>query len=172
MYNGVYFPRGLNAAGDLDDAMDTANLGLVEPWRVLSPHDPRDRKMILSNLQEMERRLRQPLGAYVGLRRFEGDVYLGGVVGCVNTLWAAQVYLRLAAAEQSDKPEAAADFRERAVAYLRLCLSRATATGLLPELIGLQPDTPYWAVPHAWASALMVRCAHLLDETRQVAREA
>ncbi len=168
LYNGVAFPRGLNAAGDLDAAVDTANLGLVEPWRVLSPHDPRDRAMILSNLQEIERRLRQPLGDHVGLRRFEGDGYLGGVVGCVNTLWAAQVYLRLAAAEQADKPDEAREFRDRAVAYVRCCLARTTPTGLLPELIGLQPDTPYWAAPHAWASALMVRCAHLLHETREL----
>jgi GH15 family glucan-1,4-alpha-glucosidase len=60
-------------------------------------------------------------------------------------------------------------FRDRAVEYLRLCLARTTPTGLLPELIGLQPDTPYWAAPHAWASALMVRCVHLLDDTRALA---
>jgi len=166
MYNGVYFPRGLDAGGELDRAVDTSTLGLVEPWRVLSPHDPQDRKMIISNLEEIERRLRQPLDGHVGLRRFEGDNYLGGVVGCVNSLWAAQVCLRIAAAEQGDKPDEAREFRDRAVDYLRLCLARATPTGLLPELIGLQPDTPYWAVPHAWASALMVRCAHLLNETK------
>lgn len=168
MYNGVYFPRGFNAAGDLDDAMDTSTLGLVEPWQVLSPHDPEDRKMILSNMQEMERRLRQPIGDHVGLRRFEGDVYLDGVIGCVNSLWAAQVYLRLAAAEQGDKPDEARDFRNRALEYIHLSLAYATPTGLLPELIGLQPDTPYWAVPHAWASALMVHCVHLLDKTRSL----
>lgn len=166
MYNGVYFPRGFNSAGDLDDAMDSSTLGLVEPWQVLSPHDPEDRKMILSNMQEMERRLSQPIGDRMGLRRFEGDVYLGGVVGGVNSLWAAQVYLRLAAAEQGDKPDEARDFRNRALAYVHLSLAHATPTGLLPELIGLQPDTPYWAVPHAWTSALMVHCVHLLDKTR------
>lgn len=169
MYNGAYFPRGLNAAGELDSAVDTSTLGLVEPWRVLSPHDPRDRAMIVANLREIEQRLRQPLDGHAGLRRFEGDGYLGGVVGCVNTLWAAQVCLRIATAEQGDKPDEARELRARAVEYLRLCLARTTPTGLLPELIGLQPDTPYWAAPHAWASALMVRCVHLLDDTRALA---
>ena len=152
--------------------------------------------MILTNLHEIESRLRQALPAQypppyltrgvaalnassapgsadvptasemIGLRRFEGDAYLGGVVGCVNTLWAAQIYLRLAQAEQGDKPGEARDFRNRAVDYIRLSLARATPTGLLPELIGLQPDTPYWAVPHGWASALMVHCLHLLDATQ------
>jgi GH15 family glucan-1,4-alpha-glucosidase len=116
--------------------------------------------MILSNLQEIERRLRQPIGHRVGLRRFEGDVYLDGVVGCVNSLWGAQVYLRLARAEQGDKPDEARHFRQRAMEYIELSLAHGTPTGLLPELIGLQPDTPYWAVPHGWASALMVRCVH------------
>lgn len=171
LYNGVYFPRGLNSAGEIDDAVDTSTLGLVEPWRVLSPHDPQDRQMILSNMAEIEKRLRQPIDGHVGLRRFEGDVYLDGVIGCVNSLWAAQVYLRLAAAEQGDKPDEARQFRERALEYIRLSLARATPTGLLPELIGLQPDTPYWAVPHAWASALMVRCVHLLEETRALQAE-
>ncbi|MEN6402241.1 MAG: glycoside hydrolase family 15 protein, partial [Armatimonadia bacterium] len=206
LYNGVYFPRGFKESGALDDAVDTSSLGLAEPWCVLSPHDPQERHMILTNLQEIERRLRQPVPAQypppyltrgvsalsdstdprsaglavsaphvspasaasemIGLRRFEGDVYLDGVVGCVNTLWAAQIYLRLAQAEQGDKPDEARDFRNRAIDYIRLSLARATPTGLLPELIGLQPDTPYWAIPHGWASSLMVHCLHLLDATR------
>ena len=172
LYNGVYFARGFDASGQLDSAVDTSTLGLLEPWRVLSPHDPQERRMIISNLQEIERRLHQPLGEHVGLRRFEGDVYLHGVVGCVNTLWGAQICLCLAATEQGDNPEEARRFRAQALDYLRLCLDRATPTGLLPELIGLQPDTPYWAAPHAWASALMVRCAHLLHETRALAEDA
>ena len=165
LYNGTYFPRGFKESGVLDDAVDTSSFGLVEPWRVLSPHDPEERRMILSNMAEVERRLGEPLDGFIGLRRFEGDVYLGGVVGCVNSLWAAQIYLRLARAEQGDNPTEARAWRNRALELIHLCLKRATPTGLLPELIGLQPDTPYWAVPHGWASALMVRCTLLLDET-------
>jgi oligosaccharide amylase len=171
LYNGVYFPRGLGSSGELDAAVDTSTFGLLEPWRILSPNDPQERRMIISNLREIQRRLSQPLDGHTGLRRFEGDVYLNGVVGCVNTLWGAQTCLQLAAAEQADSPDEARAFREQALDYLRLCLARATPTGLLPELIGLQPDTPYWAVPHAWASALMVRCVHLLHETRALGRD-
>ena len=165
LYNGTYFPRGFKENGVLDDAVDTSSFGLVEPWRLLSPHDPQERRMILSNLQEIEHHLAWPLDGYLGLRRFEGDVYLGGVVGCVNSLWGAQIYLRLARAEQGDNPTQAAAWRDRALELIHLCLARATCTGLLPELIGLQPDTPYWAIPHAWASALLVRCVLLLEET-------
>jgi len=172
MFNGVYFPRGLNMWGEMDATMDSSTLGLIEPWRVLSPHHPEERKMILSHLQEMERRLLQPLGEYMGLRRYEGDMYLGGAVGGVNTLWMALVYLRLAEAEQNDKPAEARQFREKAKQYLRFCIRHTTPTGLFAEMIGLQPDTPYWAAPHAWASALFVRCALGLDKTKSLDSES
>lgn len=164
LYNGEFFPRGLRQDGALDDVVDSSTLGLCEPWKLLSPHHPEERQRLLSNLRAIEARLLQQLPEGLGLRRFEGDGYLGGVVGCVNTLWLAQVYLTLAVAEQAEDPREAASFRDRALAYVRVCLQRATPTGLLPELIGLQPDTPYWAAPHAWASALLVRCALLLGE--------
>jgi glucoamylase len=164
LFNGQYFPRGFRQDGELDEVVDSSTLGLCEPWRLLSPSLPDERRMIVFNLRALEQRLLQPLGDGQGLRRFEGDVYLGGVVGCVNTLWLAQVYLRLAVAEQADNPEGATELRDRALQYIHVCLQRATPAGLLPELIGLQPDTPYWAAPHAWASALLVRCALLLEE--------
>jgi oligosaccharide amylase len=164
-FNGTYFPRGLREDGHLDDVVDSSTLGLVEPWQLLSPDDPEDRAMILSNLAEIERRLGHPFGNRLGLMRHEGDGYLGGVVGCVNTLWGAQVYLRLAAAQQQANPAAAAGWRRQALDYITVALDHATASGLLPELIGLHPDTPYWAAPHGWASALLIRCALLLDAT-------
>jgi oligosaccharide amylase len=171
LYNGTYFPRGFKENGALDDAVDTSSLGLIEPWQVLSPHDPEERQMILSNLAQIEAHLQQPLDGFIGLRRFEGDVYLGGVVGCVNSLWAAQVYLRMCCSEQGDNPQEARSWRERALELIHLSLARATPTGLLPELIGLQPETPYWAVPHAWASALMIRCVLLLEETKALKQQ-
>ncbi len=163
-FNGHYFPRGYRSDGEPDQVMDSSTLGLVEPWALLSPADPHHRKMILSNLHEIEHRLGEPLPGGLGIRRFEGDAYLGGVVGCVNTLWTAQVYLQLAVAQKAASPAEAQSWRDQALSYIRLALSRATVTGLLPELIGLQPDTPYWAAPHGWASGLLVRCAVLLDQ--------
>ncbi len=44
------------------------------------------------------------------------------------------------------------------------CLGHATPTGLLPELIGTDPSTPYWAAPHSWASGLLIECVLALDE--------
>ncbi len=163
LYTGEYFPRGRWSDGHVDLSVDTSTLGLVAPFALLDLTDPAQREMAESNLATIRTRLGQDLGGKRGLRRFEGDAYLGGVIGCVNTLWAALVSLKLARAWQGEDAEKSRAHREQALADLDFCLAHATPTGLLPELIGLQPDAPYWAAPHAWASALLVDCVHELE---------
>ena len=163
LYTGEYFPRGRWSNGHVDLSVDTSTLGLVAPWGLLDLSSVTQRRMAESNLATLRRRLGQDLHGKRGLRRFEGDAYLGGVVGCVNTLWAALVTLKLARAWQAEDAAKSQEYRETALADLDFCLAHATPTGLLPELIGLQPDAPYWAAPHAWASALLLDCVHELD---------
>ncbi|HEY3397387.1 MAG TPA: glycoside hydrolase family 15 protein [Armatimonadota bacterium] len=163
LYTGEYFPRGRRADGHVDLSVDTATLGLVTPFPLVDLSDPQQRAQVDGNLATIVRRLGQGLGSTWGLRRFEGDGYLNGVIGCVNTLWAAQVSLKLARAEQREDPERSAQHRRWAVDWLDFCLAHATPTGLLPELIGLYPDAAYWAAPHAWASALFMDCMHELS---------
>ena len=117
--------------------------------------------MIESNLAIIQERLTAQLNDGKGIRRYEGDGYLGGAIGCVNTLWTAWVGLHLAQAyANSSRCE---EYRQQAMEYIHFALEYATPTGLLPELIGTQPDTPYWAAPHSWASALLVECVLALD---------
>jgi oligosaccharide amylase len=163
LYNGEYFPRGRWSDGRLDPSVDTSTLGLVAPFALLDLTDPAQRGMAESNLAVIRHRLGQDLGGKRGLRRFEGDAYLGGVIGCVNTLWAALVSLKLAAAWKEEEAKRSGAYRRQALDDLDFCLAHATPTGLLSELIGLQPDAPYWAAPHAWASALLLDCVHELD---------
>ncbi len=163
LYTGEYFPRGLWSDGHVDLSADTSTLGLVAPWGLLDLANETQRHMAESNLATLRRRLGYDLGGKRGLLRFDGDAYLGGVIGCVNTLWAALVSLKLARAWQSGDSPRAAQHRDQALTDLDFCLAHATPTGLLPELIGLHPDAPYWAAPHAWASALLLDCVHELD---------
>ncbi len=159
-----YFPRGRLESGWEDPVVDSSTLGLVEPFALLSPLYPDQRQMIESNLATIQVRLTSHLDGGVGIRRYEGDGYLGGVIGGVNTLWAAWVCLRVAESYRGKNEERAAHYRQQALDYLDFCLDHATPTGLLPELIGTDPNIPYWAAPHSWASGLLVECILALDE--------
>ena len=163
LYNGEYFPRGLHPSGHVDTVVDSSTLGLCEPFALLSVDEPDERQMIESNLAVIQQRLGVSLDDGVGIRRYEGDGYLGGVIGAVNTLWAALVSLQLAKAYQDEATKKSNHYRHQAVEYIKFCLAHTTPTGLLPELIGLNPDIPYWAAPHAWASGLLVECVLAVD---------
>jgi oligosaccharide amylase len=163
-HNGQHFPRGMLAEGQPDLIVDSSTLGVCEPFGMLSPQVPQERALLESNLQTIEERLnyRLPDGG-VGIRRYEGDGYLGGAIGCVNTLWFALVCLQIAASYRGEDDARAEQYVAKALGYLHFCLDHATPTGLLPELIGTQPDYPYWAAPHSWASGLLVKCALELE---------
>ena len=158
-YRDGYFPRGPG-----DGVVDSSTLGLVVPFGLLSPDEPAHRTMIESHLATIQARLTGHLDGGTGIRRYEGDGYLGGVIGCVNTLWAAWVCLRLAQAYRGENDAKSAHYQQQALDYLDFCLDHATPTGLLPELIGTDPSTPYWAAPHSWASGLLIECVLALDE--------
>jgi oligosaccharide amylase len=158
LFSGDHFARGLSADGKLDEVVDSATLGLIEPFPVLDLSDPQERRMALDNLTTIEDVLGQETPAGPAIRRYEGDAYLGGTVGCVNTLWAALVKLRLAQAFFADDPVLARQLAMSARSFIHTSLAHATPAGCLPELMAAD-DFPYWAAPHAWASALLVKSA-------------
>lgn len=164
-HNGQHFPRGILDGGRPDMIVDSSTLGVSEPFGMLSPQAPQERRLIEANLQVIEERLnyRLPDGG-VGIRRYEGDGYLGGVIGCVNTLWFALVCLQIATSYRGEDDARADEYVAKARGYIHFCLDHGTATGLLPELIGTQPEYPYWAAPHSWASGLLVKCAVELEK--------
>lgn len=97
------------------------------------------------------------------LRRFEGDSYAGGAPSAVTTLWLARAFLALARAGDTGQ-QAAADYRARATASMRVVMVHGTPSGLLPEMMGHRPGD-YWAAPHAWAMASFVTAAVALSAT-------
>ncbi len=160
VYCDGYFPRG-RSDGD-DPIVDSSTLGVVLPFGLLEADNPDHREMIASHLATIQERLTVQLNNGEGIRRYEGDGYLGGAIGCVNTLWAARVCLRLAEAYANSNSRCE-EYKQQAIEYINFALDHATATGLLPELIGTEQDTPYWAAPHSWACALLVECMLALD---------
>ena len=161
VYDNGYFPRGCNDGED--STVDSSTLGLVAPFGLLRADNRDHREMVESNLATIQERLTTQLHDGKGIRRYEGDGYLGGAIGCVNTLWAAWVCLRLAQTYTDDNSNRSKKYKQQAIDYINFALDHTTPTGLLPELIGTEPDTPYWAAPHSWASALLVECLLALD---------
>ena len=164
IHTGGYFPRGMLGHGEPDMAADSSTLGISEPYCMISPAVPEERRLIETNLEFIRQRLTYTMhDGSEGLLRYEGEGYLGGVIGCVNTLWYALVCLQVANSYRGEDDGRAAELRQLAEGYIHFCLDHATPTGLLPELIGTRPDYPYWAAPHSWASGLMVKCILELD---------
>ncbi len=161
LYQHGYFVRGL-MHGHVDPTVDSSALGLVEPFRILDLAKLDEREMAVATYNTIDHRLGAEINGGRVIRRYEGDSYLGGAFGAVNTLWMALVGYRFAATA-SDRAESD-DWVRRAEQFVGAALAHTTPAGLLPELIPQVPGYPYWAAPHAWASALMVRCALAAEE--------
>ncbi|MHB9023174.1 MAG: glycoside hydrolase family 15 protein [Armatimonadota bacterium] len=165
LWNGSYFARGLDEWGQVDWGVDSSILGLFDPFGLLTLDDRSERKMVESTVQTIQERLAKRLPDGEAIMRHEGDDYVGGSAGVVNTLWLARVLLHLAIHYAQREPQKSQEYRERAESYLRLVITRGTTTGLLPELIG-SGTTPFWAAPHGWAMANYIRCALMLERLK------
>ncbi|MGD9519696.1 MAG: hypothetical protein AB7W28_09265 [Armatimonadota bacterium] len=160
-YIDGYFVRG-RVHDRLDPTVDSSTLGLVHPFDLLDLSNLRERAMAVSNLETIEHRLGYDLPEGRGIKRYEGDGYMGGAVGTVNTLWAGLVCYRLALTAV-DRREVDR-WRQKGESYVKVALAHATPTGLLPELVPVVGPHPYWAAPHAWALGLVIECALAADE--------
>jgi GH15 family glucan-1,4-alpha-glucosidase len=147
--------RRIEANGHRDETADSSALGVIDPWDVLDLSDAGERDLARTTIEFVERELAVDTPRGRAILRFQHEQYMGGGPGCVNTLWTALCLLRLAAFEPADQRDAC---RRRALTYIRTALGHTNPTGQLPELIPNMPGLPYWAAPHAWASALFIQC--------------
>ena len=145
----------------MEEATDASVLGLIVPFAFLRLEDPEEREIARRSVDSLIESLGRPVGEGRALARFEGDQYAGGGPGAVTTLWLARALLRLALTAGGDE-QTASRYRAEAVLSMRTVLQAGTSTGLLPEMMGAAPGSP-WAVPHAWTMASFVRAALLLD---------
>ena len=163
-WNGRYFARGFDETGQLDWGLDSSILGIFDPFGMLSLDVPDERAMVESMVEVIRERLTKHLPDGEAIMRHEGDDYVDGSAGGVNTLWLARVMLHLAhllsGARRGKMPQLSGRRRGNTCAWS----SRArTSTGLLPELIGSN-TTSRWAAPHGWAMASFIQCALLLNQ--------
>lgn len=162
-WNGEYFARGFTESGEIDWCIDSAMLGVCDPFGMLSIEVPEERQMVESMVRIIRARLTKHLPDGEAIMRHEGDDYVDGSAGGVNTLWLARIMLQLAVYHAERDPATAHAYRDHAEQYLRVVIARGTSTGLLSELIG-SSTTPRWAAPHGWAMASFIQCALLLNE--------
>jgi oligosaccharide amylase len=163
LWNGKHFARGLTRDGALDATVDSCTLGVLEPFDMLSLEDDRERGMVESLVEVIVERLGMQMPSGLAIARFEGDSYLGGAAGGVNTLWLARVLLRLARFYRDRDRSRSDDYRRRALEHMRVVRAHATTTGLLPELIGGGGASTGWAHAHGWAMASWIEATLLLD---------
>ena len=156
--NGVrHLVRGFKQDGSPDETVDSANLGAIEPFGLLDLSIDSELELALGTIQIITEKLEVDWQGGRALRRFEGDEYVGGVPACVNTLWMARCCLRVAGELKTrGRGDEANVLIERAEGFLKVVLKRATATGLLPELMQGPEGQTFWAAPHGWAMASFV----------------
>ncbi len=152
-----YLVRGFDAQGQSDATVDSASLGAIDPFELLDLNDERELQIAEGTLRAITERLDVEWMGGRAIRRFEGDAYVGGVPACVNTLWMARCAIKVAnRLDEIGRSDDATALTERAQVYLQTVLRRATATGLLPELMQGPTGQPYWAAPHGWAMSSFV----------------
>lgn len=151
--------RRVTPEGHPDETLDSSAMGVIDPWEVLDLTLPEERLLATQTLDGISRDLRSQVKGGGAILRFQGESYMGGGPGCVNTLWLALCRLKLAETSQDQQERS----RQRALAMenLQIALANTSPTGQLPELI---PKIlfDYWAAPHAWACSLLIENVLLL----------
>lgn len=120
-----------------DETVDASLLGLIYPYGILSPQDPR----VLKTVAVVEARLTSP--GTGGIKRYENDNYIGGNPWIITTLWLALYHT-------------AAGNREEAAFHLKWVQEHQTELGYLSEQVDRETGKPNWVVPLTWSHAMYI----------------
>jgi glucoamylase len=131
--------RPVASVDPIDATVDVSLLGLVYPFAVMTPDEPR----MAATIAAIEGELRTADG---GILRYTGDRYLGGNPWVLATLW-------LGLARRAPGAVVPAEGVDYAV-------SARTSTDLLPEQVDEVTGEPVWIVPLTWSHAMYVLACH------------
>ncbi len=120
-----------------DSVVDVSLLGVAVPFEIFDALDPK----VASTVRAIEEVLTSP-GAG-GIRRYEGDNYIGGNPWILTTLWVALYYCRIK------------DF-SKAKSYLNWAVRGRTELDMLPEQVNKDSGKPEWVIPLTWSHAMFV----------------
>jgi len=129
-----------------DSVVDVSLIGLSVPFGVLEARDPR----MVATVEKIEAVLTsEKVG---GIKRYEGDEYIGGNPWILATLWLALYHI-----ENKDF--------SKALYYFDWAVKGRTELDLLPEQISKETGKPIWIVPLTWSHAMYALVYHeLLQE--------
>ena len=120
-----------------DKKMDISLLGLVTPFKMLTPKD----KNIENTVEIINMTLRTYTGGYI---RYEGDGYMGGYNPWpIANLWMANYCI-----DNSQYKEALKNFK--------FVVDSASEKGLLGEQVNNQTMKPMWIIGLTWSHAMFV----------------
>ncbi len=129
-----------------DENIDASILGLIIPYNVFSPDDPKIQKTV----QIIEEKLTNTVVG--GLKRFEDDDYIGGNPWIITTLWLAMYYIKIKKFESAKE-------------LLIWAVNHKTKLGVLPEQIDKNTGEPAWVIPLTWSHAMFIHVLFdLIDE--------
>ncbi|NTV90275.1 MAG: glycoside hydrolase [Clostridiales bacterium] len=131
-------PKGYERDFTREDwKVDASLLGLAIPFGAYKPDDPK----MKGTLEVIEQVLAAPVSG--GLRRYEGDNYIGGNPWLITTLWAALYHIRTGNVK-------------KALEYFEWSMKAATPLGLLPEQADRETGKAAWVIPLTWSHAMFV----------------
>jgi oligosaccharide amylase len=165
-----YFARGITN-GQLDTAIDASIIGTFVPFGMLSPEIPKEKAMIKSIMENIEKYLRVPVNDHFGIKRYVNDNYIDGNPWIVTTLWLSKAMLEMASdinpydGETENKEHR--KLTHDALKYIQWSLKGRTGAGMLPEQVNKYTGSPAWAIPLSWSCALMMDNILLLDEIQR-----
>ncbi|MCS7254233.1 MAG: hypothetical protein RMK18_11250 [Armatimonadota bacterium] len=162
-----YLVRGLDINGRLDSTIDSSVLGAIAPFEMLPLKDEFELELAINTVEAIVRAAVVSSDGRSGVARYVGDLYAGGMVCTMSTLWVGMAMLRIAEAHlRRGELDAAKVWLNRAEEFICSGASFTTPAGIHCELFKLD-GSGYWAPGHAWASAWVVRA---IDELARLKR--
>lgn len=132
-----------------DPRVDISLLGISVPFDIFPVDDPR----VIETVKTIESVLASPVSG--GIRRYEGDNYIGGNPWILTTLWVALYYIKIK------------DFN-KAKEYFEWAVKSRTELDLLPEQVNRETGKPEWVIPLTWSHAMFILVLWELVEAGEI----
>lgn len=120
-----------------DKRTDSSLIGVAIPFGVL----PAEHEYVIRTADAIETYLTSPKTG--GIKRYEGDKYVGGNPWILTTLWLALYHIKRGSIEKAKE-------------YFLWAVKHRTELYFLPEQIDKDTGEPAWVIPLTWSHAMFI----------------